>query len=178
MTAFDPKPTFPVALKSRTSPCILLAKSALSAARMSGSGLHASFALTAAMPVLVLVMRVWNVLARVLMVFQDALLTFISPQCRIGADGFRGLPRLVFLHHRKSFRDGHGIQPPECRSVADVRFRVLGDPEISTDGYVPHPKGVDLAFDGKVSHGIVDKQTVFLAGEGDGSEQIVERVAL
>jgi hypothetical protein len=60
---------------------------------MSGSGLHTSFALAAAMPVLVLVMQVWNVLARVLLVFQDALLTFISPQCRSGVV-CGGLPRL------------------------------------------------------------------------------------
>src|SRR5665213_1189447 len=84
---------------------------------MSSSGLHTSFALAATMPVLVLTMRIWNVLARGLLVFQDALLTFICPQCRIGVV-CGGLPRLVFLHHRKSFRDGHGIQPPECCSVA------------------------------------------------------------
>jgi IS1 family transposase len=60
----------------------------------------------------------------------------------------------------------------------DVRIRVLGEPEFSTDGYVPYLKAVDLAFDGKASHGIVDKQTVFLArdGETDGyyaKEQLV-----
>ena len=71
---------------------------------MSGSGLHTSFPLAASMPVLVLVMRIWNVLARVLPVFQDALLTFVSPRCGIGVV-YGGLPRLVFLHHRKSFRD-------------------------------------------------------------------------
>jgi len=53
------------------------------------------------------------------------------------------------------------------RLVEDVRFRILGEPEISTDGYVPYIKAVDLAFDGKASHGIVDKQTVFLAKDGD-----------
>jgi IS1 family transposase len=53
------------------------------------------------------------------------------------------------------------------RLVEDVRFRILGQPEISTDGYVPYIKAVDLAFDGKASHGIVDKQTVFLAKDGD-----------
>jgi IS1 family transposase len=51
--------------------------------------------------------------------------------------------------------------------VEDVRFRVLGSPEISTDGYIPYLKAIDLAFDGQASHGIVDKQTVFLAGDGD-----------
>lgn len=53
------------------------------------------------------------------------------------------------------------------RFVDDVRFRVLGRPEISTDGYTPYLKAVNLAFDGQASHGIVDKQTVFLAGDGE-----------
>jgi IS1 family transposase len=53
------------------------------------------------------------------------------------------------------------------RFVDDVRFRVLGQPEISTDGYGPYLKAVDLAFDGGASHGIVDKKTIFLACDGD-----------
>jgi IS1 family transposase len=53
------------------------------------------------------------------------------------------------------------------RFVDDVRFRVLGYPEISTDGYTPYLKAVDLAFDGQAPHGIVDKKTIFLAGDGD-----------
>jgi IS1 family transposase len=53
------------------------------------------------------------------------------------------------------------------RFVDDVRLRVLGRPEISTDGYPPYLKAVDLAFDGEASHGIVDKQTIFLARDGD-----------
>jgi IS1 family transposase len=53
------------------------------------------------------------------------------------------------------------------RFVDDVRFRVLGKPEISTDGYTPYLKAVNLAFDGEASHGIVDKQTIFLASDGD-----------
>jgi IS1 family transposase len=53
------------------------------------------------------------------------------------------------------------------RFVDDVRFRVLGRPEISTDGYAPYLKAVDLAFDGEAAHGIVDKKTIFLAGDGD-----------
>lgn len=51
--------------------------------------------------------------------------------------------------------------------VDDVRFRVLGRPEISTDGYSPYLKAIDLAFDGEASHGLVDKKTIFLAGDGD-----------
>jgi IS1 family transposase len=53
------------------------------------------------------------------------------------------------------------------RFVDDVRFRVLGNPEICTDGYTPYLKAIDLAFDGAASHGIVDKQTVFVAGDGE-----------
>jgi IS1 family transposase len=53
------------------------------------------------------------------------------------------------------------------RFVDDVRFRVLGRPEISTDGYTPYLKAVNLAFDGEAPHGIVDKKTVFFAGNGD-----------
>jgi IS1 family transposase len=49
----------------------------------------------------------------------------------------------------------------------DVRHRVLGNPEISTDGYPPYLKAIDLAFDGQASHGVVDKQTVIIAGDGD-----------
>lgn len=53
------------------------------------------------------------------------------------------------------------------RLVDDVRFRVLGVPEISTDGYIPYQKAVDLSYDGLASHGIVDKQTVIIAGDGN-----------
>jgi len=51
----------------------------------------------------------------------------------------------------------------------DVRHRVLGNPEVSTDGYAPYLRAVDIAFDGKASHGIVDKQTVIVATDGDKS---------
>lgn len=60
------------------------------------------------------------------------------------------------------------------RFVDDVRFRVLGRPEISTDGYAPYLKAVDLAFDGEASHGIVDKKTIFLAGDGDSDRYYVK----
>jgi IS1 family transposase len=49
----------------------------------------------------------------------------------------------------------------------DVRHRVLGNPEISTDGYLPYLKAVDMSFMGKASHGIVDKQTVFINGTNE-----------
>jgi len=46
---------------------------------MSCPGLHTGFAFAAAMPVLVLKMLVRYFLARVLLAFSDALLTFIGP---------------------------------------------------------------------------------------------------
>lgn len=49
----------------------------------------------------------------------------------------------------------------------DVRRRVLGTPEISTDGFPAYLKAVDLAFDGAANHGVVDKQTIFIAADGD-----------
>lgn len=48
------------------------------------------------------------------------------------------------------------------RFVEDVRYRVLGEPEFSTDGYQPYPKAIELAFE-KSAHGVVDKQTVIIA---------------
>jgi IS1 family transposase len=48
------------------------------------------------------------------------------------------------------------------RFVEDVRYRVLGEPEFSTDGYQPYPKAIELAFENS-AHGIVDKQTVIIA---------------
>lgn len=51
----------------------------------------------------------------------------------------------------------------------DVRSRVLGSPEISTDGYAPYIRAVDEAFDGAASHGIVDKQEVIIAKGPDAA---------
>ena len=62
---------------------------------------------------------------------------------------------------------GKRNQRNAIRFLDDVRHRVLGTPEVSTDGYIPYLKAVDLAFDGKASHGIVDKQTVIVAGGPD-----------
>ncbi|MBV8978684.1 MAG: DDE-type integrase/transposase/recombinase [Alphaproteobacteria bacterium] len=52
------------------------------------------------------------------------------------------------------------------RFVEDVRYRVLGEPEFSTDGYQPYPKALELVFD-NAPHGIVDKQMVVVAGGPD-----------
>jgi transposase-like protein len=65
------------------------------------------------------------------------------------------------------------------RFVDDVRHRVLNSPEISTDGSIPYQKAVNYAFDIEAVHGIVDKQTVIIAGDGDedgyyAKEQLVK----
>jgi IS1 family transposase len=57
--------------------------------------------------------------------------------------------------------------PNALKFIEDVRYRVLGVPEISTDGYTPYLKAVNLVFDGNAHHGVVDKQTIILAGNGD-----------
>jgi len=65
------------------------------------------------------------------------------------------------------------------RFVDDVRHRVLNSTEISTDGYIPYQKAVSYAFDIEAVHGIVDKQTLIIAGDGDedgyyAKEQLVK----
>lgn len=61
--------------------------------------------------------------------------------------------------------------------VEDVRRRVLGNPEISTDGYAPYIRAVDEAFDGTASHGIVDKQEVIVA-KGPGATKYYAKQVL
>ena len=60
--------------------------------------------------------------------------------------------------------------------VADVRHRVLGNPEISTDGYAPYIRAVDEAFEGTASHGIVDKQEVIIAKGPDAAKYYAKQV--
>ena len=60
--------------------------------------------------------------------------------------------------------------------VADVRHRVLGNPEISTDGYAPYIRAVDEAFEGTASHGIVDKQEVIIAKGPDADKYYAKQV--
>lgn len=60
--------------------------------------------------------------------------------------------------------------------AADVRRRVLGNPEISTDGYAPYVRAVDEAFDGQASHGIVDKQEVIIAKGLDADKYYAKQV--
>lgn len=60
----------------------------------------------------------------------------------------------------------------------DVRSRVLGNPEISTDGYAPYIRAVDEAFDGAASHGIVDKQEVIIAKGPDADRYYAKQVLM
>jgi hypothetical protein len=41
--------------------------------------------------------------------------------------------------------------------VQDLRERVLGVPEISSDGYLPYLPAIRDAFGGRASHGVIDK---------------------
>jgi IS1 family transposase len=52
------------------------------------------------------------------------------------------------------------------RFVEDLRYRVLGAPEFSTDGFQPYERAIDLVFDTS-SHGVVDKQVVIVAAGPD-----------
>ncbi len=52
------------------------------------------------------------------------------------------------------------------RFVDDLRDRVVGEPEISTDGFPAYQRAIDLAFENS-AHGIVDKQVVVIAGGPD-----------
>lgn len=58
----------------------------------------------------------------------------------------------------------------------DLRHRVLGNPEFSTDGYQPYERMIDLIFDTS-SHGVVDKQIVIVAGSPE-SENYYARETL
>ena len=60
--------------------------------------------------------------------------------------------------------------------VADVRHRVMGRPEISTDGYAPYIRAVDEAFAGDAHHGIVDKQEVVIAKGPDAPKYYAKQV--
>ena len=62
--------------------------------------------------------------------------------------------------------------------VRDVRYRVLGNPEISTDGYTPYIRAVDEAFDGSGVHGIVDKQEVIIAKGPDADRYYAKQVLM
>jgi IS1 family transposase len=49
----------------------------------------------------------------------------------------------------------HGATTDEF--VQDLRERVLGAPEISTDGFLPYQPAIRDAFNGRVAHGVINK---------------------
>ncbi|HVZ27736.1 MAG TPA: IS1 family transposase [Rhizomicrobium sp.] len=62
--------------------------------------------------------------------------------------------------------------------VRDVRHRILGNPEISTDGYAPYIRAVDEAFNGAGIHGIVDKQEIIIAKGPDADRYYAKQVLM
>jgi IS1 family transposase len=62
------------------------------------------------------------------------------------------------------------------RFVDDLRHRVLGEPEISTDGYAAYATAIDMAFENHCSHGIVDKQMVVVATGPDADHYYAREV--
>lgn len=66
--------------------------------------------------------------------------------------------------------------------IEDIRTRVLGNPEFSTDGFQAYQPAIDMIFDTS-SHGVVDKQTVIVATAPDADkyyakEKLVQIVRL
>jgi len=62
--------------------------------------------------------------------------------------------------------------------MSDVRHRVTGNPEISTDGYTHYIRAVDEAFQGEAHHGIVDKQEVVIAKGPDAQKYYAKQVLM
>lgn len=64
-----------------------------------------------------------------------------------------GSANRAILTYRTGKRDGETTD----NFVQDLRSRVLGVPEISTDGYLPYQKAIRDAFNGKAHHGVIVK---------------------
>jgi IS1 family transposase len=43
------------------------------------------------------------------------------------------------------------------RFISDLRERVLGAPEISSDGFLPYQPAIRRAFGNRIAHGVVNK---------------------
>jgi IS1 family transposase len=56
-----------------------------------------------------------------------------------------------------SYRVGKRTAENTRAFVADLRDRVLGAPEISSDGFLPYPEAIELAFGIDVHYGIIEK---------------------
>ena len=59
----------------------------------------------------------------------------------------------AIITYRTGKRDGETTD----NFVQDLRGRVLGVPEISTDGYLPYQNAIRDAFNGKAHHGVIVK---------------------
>lgn len=57
-----------------------------------------------------------------------------------------------------SYRVGRRSAENTYAFIADLRSRVLGRPQISTDGWTPYPDAINEAFGRDVDHGVVEKQ--------------------
>lgn len=51
--------------------------------------------------------------------------------------------------------------------VEDIRYRVNGFPELTTDGFAAYNSAIAIAFKGQADYGVVDKQLVVVAGGPD-----------
>jgi IS1 family transposase len=67
---------------------------------------------------------------------------------------------------------GKRTRPNTVQIVEDVRRRVLGNPEIGTDGLPSYRNAITDIF-GESAYGVVDKQTVFIASGPDSKKQYV-----
>lgn len=56
-----------------------------------------------------------------------------------------------------AYRTGKRTEATTDEFIQDLRGRVLGTPEISTDGYTPYPGAIRAAFGNRVAHGQIVK---------------------
>jgi IS1 family transposase len=58
-----------------------------------------------------------------------------------------------------SYRVGKRDSDTTQEFLFDLRERVIGNPEISTDGFHPYRNAIGDAFDNRATHGVVVKKT-------------------
>ena len=56
-----------------------------------------------------------------------------------------------------TYRTGKRDSETTDNFVQDLRERVIGTPEISTDGFLPYQNAIRDAFNGKAHHGVIVK---------------------
>jgi IS1 family transposase len=59
----------------------------------------------------------------------------------------------AIVAYRTGKRDSHNTM----EFVHDMRQRVLGSPEISTDGFLPYQPAIRSAFGNRIAHGVINK---------------------